>query len=1555
MKKIFFLFIVFFIRTNSEIKENPIFLVDTKNPFVLSTNNDYYYAITAGKSLKIDKESGKIENITINSFTNLNYIYIVDNSYNNYIYYSNKYYLIIFEPFISYKEIEIYSELISEEQNQIKILGSIAKDNDFIFYGKEIKDSFLFFSSKTRYYCFSQEIKIINDQISCKFIENENYICAMIIYPDNSKQDSLTLNIQYELSNNIVSFSLYDTGETNIKLLCEVEAQNTNITCKFFKINDSEGFAYLGDSNIVFQVTNNKNFNEKNCSLSQFNNEYLFCCAIINFIKCFRINSNTHYIIKQFQLPKIIGYNSHLTIKSNKDYSTFFFMNAYYNRIIVYEYYIYLPVCQDKKYFILNSLNENKPEENWEKLRNLFTIKTNKYFFELENQASEVGYFTLNNERINQKILINNNDFIIDFIVTNNNISSYFTKIVNYKVSVEEEEAYSKECHITLIFQACYHSCEKCSKDINNSNIENHNCIECKNNYYSSPENNSNCFSMEEKKINWYFDSIQSKFGVCHEECRSCNGPTKFNCLSCYNGLYLDNNTCTSSCSQGYFPIRTEINSDYYFICQECYHNCKSCLNIGDAEKMNCATCKDNKIKYKDNCYDINNPSIKSFYEPKNNGFYITNCYEKFGLFIKENSNECIPLPIEEEGYYISNKVTDLLSKCHDNCLSCNNGPIKYDSGIIQSMECIKCKDSNSSSNTMIKMNNNCFKIVEYTQEKIIFNVSEIRPDNHLATCMDFGKVIYYGEYECIEKPNNTYYVLNDNNENINSITIINEDIYKNMSLFTEGDGEDRELSTIYLKIDKNTNFIEFTKDYEVTEKLNNNYTRNEPISSNDGDTFGKLDKEKDINKLKSLILSNITSYVSSYKIFNMSNFIVSVVSSNKIDPEEQIKKGISAYDLGNCTNIIKEYYNISNEENLVIFSLETKKDKNQKDENYGSFKLGKNTKLEIYDYSGKKLNLSVCRDDIKIMKYIGDVEELDINTAMSFSSQGIDIFNAADDFFNDICHPYDNPEGKDIILSDRRNDIYQNITFCEYGCTYSGINYKYKFANCICKSNIFQEEEQNIIEMNENIEFSNFKDLSKVFLENLFSFNFEVLRCYNLVLNTKILVHNIGFYCLLSMFALQIIFVFIYLLKRLTSLKSFMLKFENKNNNNSSKNNINIINQKRYKNIYNKGNSFIPLFQKKIKTKIKSYNNSNNDNKKQGYKFKKNNDYILEPNKKKKNKMKNIPEDLDKNEETFMKLNLKSMSKIESKKNLSISNNLENNIKIHNLYNKNYFVNKNKLNQFNKHIKNNREKNKSFLNINNNNIIGNNKSNNQKKNQYLEQDSNKLFQIIYDLQEMSYEEAIIYDNRGYLKIYFGFLVDSQIILGAFCSDNHLDLFVIKLSFLVCTFQISFFLNAFFFTDEYISDAYHNDGVLDFFSGLPKSIYSFIATLITTNLLRMLSNSKSELMRLIKEKRKYRYYIYLIHLKLAKLRKKLVVYFILIFIFSIFFLYYVTAFCAVYRNSQKYWFYGCLESVGIDSLVAFGICIFLAFCRYISVKKKIKCFYIVANIISTFL
>ena len=40
-------------------------------------------------------------------------------------------------------------------------------------------------------------------------------------------------------------------------------------------------------------------------------------------------------------------------------------------------------------------------------------------------------------------------------------------------------------------------------------------------------------------------------------------------------------------------------------------------------------------------------------------------------------------------------------------------------------------------------------------------------------------------------------------------------------------------------------------------------------------------------------------------------------------------------------------------------------------------------------------------------MKYIGSAEKLDIQSAKSLADQGIDVFNAKDKFFNDLCYYY--------------------------------------------------------------------------------------------------------------------------------------------------------------------------------------------------------------------------------------------------------------------------------------------------------------------------------------------------------------------------------------------------------------------------------------------------------------------------------------------------------------------------------------------------------------------
>ena len=57
-----------------------------------------------------------------------------------------------------------------------------------------------------------------------------------------------------------------------------------------------------------------------------------------------------------------------------------------------------------------------------------------------------------------------------------------------------------------------------------------------------------------------------------------------------------------------------------------------------------------------------------------------------------------------------------------------------------------------------------------------------------------------------------------------------------------------------------------------------------------------------------------------------------------------------------------------------------------------------------------------------------------------------------------------------------------------------------------------------------------------------MLDFNIEVIYCYNLVFEKKILVKNIGFYCMISLNILQIIFLCIFLIKKLRRIKKYML-----------------------------------------------------------------------------------------------------------------------------------------------------------------------------------------------------------------------------------------------------------------------------------------------------------------------------------------------------------------------------------------------------------------------------
>lgn len=151
-------------------------------------------------------------------------------------------------------------------------------------------------------------------------------------------------------------------------------------------------------------------------------------------------------------------------------------------------------------------------------------------------------------------------------------------------------------------------------------------------------------------------------------------------------------------------------------------------------------------------------------------------------------------------------------------------------------------------------------------------------------------------------------------------------------------------------------------------------------------------------------------------------------------------------------------------------------------------------------------------------MRYIGDIEEINIQIAMKLAEYGIDIFNPKDEFFNNICHFYDIKEKKDIIIEDRRNDFYQNVTFCQDGCEYYGMDYELMVANCTCDINTFLIDEINneIDNKKSKSEKLNFNTIKKSFISNLFDLNYKVIFCYNLIIKPQILKKILDFIVLL-------------------------------------------------------------------------------------------------------------------------------------------------------------------------------------------------------------------------------------------------------------------------------------------------------------------------------------------------------------------------------------------------------------------------------------------------------
>ena len=206
-------------------------------------------------------------------------------------------------------------------------------------------------------------------------------------------------------------------------------------------------------------------------------------------------------------------------------------------------------------------------------------------------------------------------------------------------------------------------------------------------------------------------------------------------------------------------------------------------------------------------------------------------------------------------------------------------------------------------------------------------------------------------------------------------------------------------------------------------------------------------------------------------------------------------------------------------------------------------------------------------------------------------------------------------------------------------------------------------------------------------------------------------------------------------------------------------------------------------------------------------------------------------------------------------------------------------------------------------------------------------------------MNNLAYEKAVDLDKRTFIQIYWSRLKSKHLIIYTFVSCNDHNLVYIKISrflFLVCT---SMAMNVIFFFDSSMHKIYIDYGKYNFIQQIPQIIYSSLVSLIIEILIGILSFTDKNIyeIRQLKEFSSEK-----INKIFKKIKIKLIVYFVVTFIFFLFYWYLISSFCAVYNNTQIIYLKDFITSFCLGLLYPFLIQLCFAFLRIFSLRKNNK-------------
>ena len=223
------------------------------------------------------------------------------------------------------------------------------------------------------------------------------------------------------------------------------------------------------------------------------------------------------------------------------------------------------------------------------------------------------------------------------------------------------------------------------------------------------------------------------------------------------------------------------------------------------------------------------------------------------------------------------------------------------------------------------------------------------------------------------------------------------------------------------------------------------------------------------------------------------------------------------------------------------------------------------------------------------------------------------------------------------------------------------------------------------------------------------------------------------------------------------------------------------------------------------------------------------------------------------------------------------------------------------------------------------------------------------------DYNKMPYTKALRNDKRNFFYIFFVVLCNKIDLIQLIAFLEEFQLIEVSMNIFILSTMLDLFFNALLYNDDIISQKYHKNGKLDFFTEL---LLSLVSNIISYFLLKIISKLTfySEYFALVRKEIKDKDQLKKgINIGLKIMRKALKIFMIFSFIIHCIILYYLSLFCTIYPKSQQSFFKNYGLGVEESLIVSVLIALIIAILRKISLKCKIKYLYETSRFIDNIL